>query len=228
MIFDVLTLYTELIDEYAKTGVIGRGVAAGAIGINSHNIRDYTLNKHGCVDDYPYGGGAGMVMMPQPVYDCVMNVKKDRSVPVVYFSPKGRRFDAKIAKEYSACDAVILLCGHFEGVDQRALDLCVTDEISIGDFVMTGGHLAAMCFIDTVARYVPGVLGNEASTDDESFESGLLEYEQYTRPQEFMGLKVPDVLLSGHHANIEKYQLERSLILTRQKRPDLIQDEKKS
>ncbi len=123
---------------------------------------------------------------------------------------------------------MILLCGHFEGVDQRALDMCVTDEISIGDFVMTGGHLAAMCFIDTVARYVPGVLGNEASTDDESFESGLLEYEQYTRPQEFMGLKVPDVLLSGHHANIEKYQLERSLILTRQKRPDLIQDEKKS
>jgi tRNA (guanine37-N1)-methyltransferase len=191
VIFDVLTLYTELIDEYAKTGVIGRGVASGAIGINSHNIRDYTLNKHGCVDDYPYGGGAGMVMMPQPVYDCVMNVKKDRNVPVVYFSPKGRRFDAKTAKEYSACEAVILLCGHFEGVDQRALDLCVTDEISIGDFVMTGGHLAAMCFIDTVARYVTGVLGNEASTDDESFEGGLLEHEQYTRPQEFMGLKCP-------------------------------------
>lgn len=228
MIFDVLTLYTELIDEYAKTGVIGRGSENGSIKINSVNIRDYTLNKHGCVDDYPYGGGAGMVMMPQPVYDCVNTVKKNRDVPVIYFSPKGRRFTAKIAKEYSAHEALILLCGHFEGVDQRALDLCVTDEISVGDFIMTGGHIAAMCFIDSVSRYIPGVLGNETSTEDESFENGLLEHEQYTRPQEFMGLTVPDILLSGHHANIIKYQQERSLALTKQKRPDLIQDEKKS
>lgn len=222
MIFNVLTIYKDLIEEYKKTGVIGRGVAANAIGINVFDIRDYTDNKHGSVDDYPYGGGAGMVMTPQPVYDCIKAVKKNEDIPVIYFTPHGRTFNTAAAKEYAKCDEVILLCGHFEGIDQRVIDLCVTDEISMGDYIVTGGHIPAMCFIDAVARYVSGVLGNDESTAEESFENGLLEYEQYTRPYEFMGLTVPDILLSGHHVNIEKYKKERSLAVTKQKRPDLL------
>ena len=146
MIFNVLTLYPELIDEYAKTGVVGRGVKSGILSINSVNIRDYTLNKHGCVDDYPYGGGAGMIMMAQPVYDCITAVRQNKDIPVIFFSPKGRPFTTSIAKEYIKYSETILLCGHFEGIDQRALDLCVTDELSMGDYILTGGHLAAMCF----------------------------------------------------------------------------------
>ncbi len=222
MIFNVLTLYKDLIEEYKKTGVIGRGVTAGAIDIHVFDIRDYTLNKHGCVDDYPYGGGAGMVMTPQPVYDCIQAVKGGRELPVVFFTPGGRIFNTAVAKEYAAFDEVILLCGHFEGIDRRVTELCVTDEISMGDYIVTGGHIPAMCFMDSVGRYVSGVLGNDDSTREESFENNLLEYEQYTRPYEFMGLTVPEVLLSGHHVNIEKYKKERSLALTREKRPDLL------
>lgn len=226
MKFNVLTLYTELIEEYKKTGVIGRGVQAGYIDISAYNIRDYTQNKHGCVDDYPYSGGAGMVMTVQPVYDCVSNVKKGReNIPVIFFTPSGQKFDSDLAKHYSKYDELILLCGHFEGIDQRAIDLCVTDEVSMGDFIVTGGHIPAMCFIDCVSRYVPGVLGNFASTSDESFENGLLEYPQYTRPYEYMGLKVPDILLSGDRAKIEKYKYEESLRITKEKRPDLLKNE---
>ena len=232
MIYNVLTLYTELIEVYKKTGVIGRGVEAGAIDINVFNIREYTDDKHGSVDDYPYGGGAGMVMTPQPIYDCVKAVKQKREdIPVIYFSPAGKKLDSALAKEYALYDEVILLCGHFEGVDQRALDLCVDDEISIGDYIVSGGHIATMCFIDSVSRYVPGVLGNEESMLDESFENGKLEYAQYTRPAEFMGLSVPEILLSGHHENINAYRQEQSLIRTKEKRPDLYQkncDSKKS
>lgn len=222
MIFNVLTLYKELIEAYAATGVIGRGCQSGAIEIKPFDIRDYTLDKHGNVDDSPYGGGAGMVMAPQPVYDCVKAVKNGRNVPVVFFSPKGRVFDSSVAKEYAALDEVILLCGHFEGVDQRAIDLCVDEEISMGDYILTGGHIAAMSFIDSVARYVHGVLGNFASTGEESFENGYLEHEQYTRPYEFMGLTVPDVLLCGDHAKVHAYQKQRSKAITEEKRPDLI------
>lgn len=222
MIFNVLTIYKELIEEYKKTGVIGRGVSAGAVGVNVYDIRDYTTDRHGSVDDYPYGGGAGMVMTPQPVYDCVKAVKKDKNIPVIFFTPRGKIFNSALAKEYAEYDEVILLCGHFEGVDQRVIDLCVTDEISMGDYIVTGGHIPAMCFIDSVSRHIEGVLGNGESAAEESFENGLLEYEQYTRPYEFMGLTVPDILLSGHHVNIEKYKKERSLAVTKDKRPDLL------
>lgn len=224
MIFNVLTIYKELIEEYKKTGVVGRGVAAGAVGINVYDIRDYTNDKHGSVDDYPYGGGAGMVMTPQPVYDCIKAVKKDEDTPVIFFTPRGKIFNSAAAKEYAKYDEVILLCGHFEGIDQRVIDLCVTDEISMGDYIVTGGHIPAMCFIDSVSRYIGGVLGNNESTAEESFENGLLEYEQYTRPYEFMGLTVPDILLSGNHAVIEKYKRERSVAVTKEKRPDLLGD----
>lgn len=226
MKFNVLTLYTDLIEEYKKTGVIGRGVQSGYIDISTFNIRDYTLNKHGCVDDYPYSGGAGMVMTVQPVYDCVADVKKGRNdIPVIFFTPAGKKFNSELAKKYAKYDELILLCGHFEGIDQRAIELCVTDEISMGDFIVTGGHIPAMCFIDCVSRYVPGVLGNFASTSEESFENGLLEYPQYTRPYEYMGLKVPDILLSGNSAKIEKYKHDESLRITEEKRPDLLKNE---
>lgn len=222
MKFHVLTLYDELIKEYSKTGVIGRAVEAGHININPVQIRDYTLNKHGNVDDYPYGGGAGMVMMPQPVCDCVDAVKDGRDVKVVFFTPRGRVFDSNVAKAYAQYDELILLCGHFEGIDERAIKIIEPDEISMGDYIITGGHIAAMCFMDSVCRYVDGVLGNNESSEEESFENGLLEYEQYTRPYEFRGMKVPDILLSGHHKNIEKYKKERSIEVTRIHRPDLL------
>ena len=223
MKFHVLTIYKDFIEKYRETGVIGRGVSAGAIEIDAVDIRDYTLDKHGAVDDYPYGGGAGMVMTPQPVCDCVRAVMGEREIPVVFFTPRGRRFDTAVAKEYAQCEEVILLCGHFEGIDERAVQLCVTDEISMGDYIVTGGHIPALCFIDSVSRYIPGVLGNGESSCEESFENGLLEYEQYTRPYEYEGLRVPDILLSGHHKNIEAYKKERSLALTREKRPDLVE-----
>lgn len=222
MIFNVLTLYTDLIEEYKKTGVIGRGVSSGQIEINSYNIRDYSTDKHSSVDDYPYSGGAGMVMMVQPVYDCVKDVKKDKDIPVIYFTPTGKKFDSKLAKHYAKYDEVILLCGHFEGIDQRAIDLCVTDEVSIGDYIVTGGHIPAMCFIDSVSRYINGVLGNIESSEDESFENGLLEYPQYTRPYEYMGMKVPDILLSGHKAKIDEYKHNEAHRVTKEKRPDLL------
>lgn len=223
MIYNVLTLYTDLIDEYSRTGVIGRGVAAGALMINTFNIRDYTLDKHGCVDDYPYSGGAGMVMMVQPVEYAVNAAKAGREdIPVIYFTPQGKVFDSAMAKKYAEAEELILLCGHFEGIDQRAVDMCVTEEISMGDYIVTGGHIAAMCFMDSVSRYVPGVLGNNESVGDESFENGLLEYPQYTRPYEYKGMKVPDVLLSGNRAVIERYKREEAVRVTMEKRPDLL------
>ena len=227
MIFNVLTIYKDFIEEYKSTGVIGRGVSSGAIQINVFDIRDYTTNKHGKVDDTPYGGGAGMVMTPQPVYDAVMAVKAGRDIPVIYFTPKGKTFNTSLSKHYAReCEEVILLCGHFEGIDQRAIDLCVSDEISLGDYIITGGHIASICFIDSVARYISGVLGNDESTVEESFENGLLECNQYTRPYEFMGKTVPDILLSGHHENIRKYKDEQSLELTKQRREDLFLEQK--
>jgi len=225
LLFHVLTLYDELIEEYKKTGVIGRAVTSGHIDIHPVQIRDYTLDKHGNVDDYPYGGGAGMVMMPQPVCDCVDAVKDGKDTKVVFFTPRGRVFTSEVAKEYAEYDELILLCGHFEGIDERAIEIISPDEISMGDYIITGGHIAAMCFMDSVSRYVDGVLGNNESSCEESFENGLLEYEQYTRPYEFRGRKVPDILLSGHHKNIEKYKKERSLEVTKLRRPDLLENE---
>ena len=163
-----------------------------------------------------------MLMKAEPVYDCVKDIKKDRDIPVIYFSPRGRAFNSELAKKYADLDEVILLCGHYEGIDQRAVDLCVDEEISIGDYILTGGHIASMVFIDTVSRYVDGVLGNCESYQNESFEDGLLEASQYTRPEEFMGMKVPEVLLSGHHKKIEEYYKDEALKETKKRREDLL------
>ena len=222
MIYNVLTLYPEMIEAYKNIGIIGRGVKNNILEINAINIRDYSNDKHRRVDDEIYGGGAGMLMKAQPVYECVKDIKKDRDIPVIYFSPRGKVFNSELAKKYAKLDEVILLCGHYEGIDQRAIDLCVDEEICIGDYILTGGHIAAMVFIDTVSRYVDNVLGNSESYKNESFENGMLEASQYTRPEEFMGLKVPAVLLSGHHKKIEEYMNEEAIKETKKRREDLL------
>ncbi len=188
------------------------------------NIRDFSINKQKHVDDYPYGGGAGMVMQPQPIYDAYQSIaQKAKGAKVVYMTPQGRPFDQSIARELSTEENLIFLCGHYEGVDERVIEEIVTDEISLGDFVLTGGELAAITIIDAVSRLVPGVLGKEESFEEESFSDGLLEYPQYTRPPEFLGRTVPEVLLSGHHGNVAKWRREQSLLRTAKKRPDLLE-----
>ena len=228
MTFDILTLFPHMVDDLLNESIIGRARQAGFLHVRCHNIRDYTTNKHRSVDDTPYGGGAGMVMAVQPIYDCFSAVKammppdgKDASTRVVYLSPKGRVLTQEIVQEFSRYDRLILLCGHYEGVDQRAIDLVVDEEISIGDYVLTGGELPACILVDAVSRLLPGVLADRVCYEDESIASGLLEYPQYTRPVSFMDKNVPDVLLSGHHAQIEKWRLEESIALTKERRPDL-------
>ncbi|MCL1803899.1 MAG: tRNA (guanosine(37)-N1)-methyltransferase TrmD [Eubacteriaceae bacterium] len=221
MVFRVLSLYKEFIDSFAATGVIGRAVDSGAIGIDSIDIRSYSLDKHMRVDDYPYGGGAGMVLSAQPVVDSVRAVRGEREIPAVFFSPRGKTLNSALAKHYSKFPELILLCGHFEGIDERALEILEVEEVSIGDYILTGGHLAACCFIDSVSRYVDGVLGNSESSENESFENGLIEHSQYTRPREFEGLAVPEALLSGSHSLIADWRMENSLEATRKYRPDL-------
>ena len=224
--FYVLTLFPEMIDAALSHSIIGRAVKEGIIDVEAVNIRDFSKDKHRHVDDYPYGGGAGMVMQPQPIYDAYKSIEekagKLEKARVIYMSPQGKRFDQKMAEELSKEDSIILLCGHYEGVDERIIEEIVTDEISIGDFVLTGGELAAAAIIDAVSRLVPGVLNKEESYEVESFSDGLLEYPQYTRPPVFMGREVPEVLLSGHHANIDKWRREQSIIRTYQKRPDML------
>lgn len=220
--FDVLTLFPDMFNDIMNESIIGRAVKEGLVEINPVNIRDYTKDKHNRVDDYPYGGGAGMVMQAQPIYDAYKSIAKDdKSVPVIYMSPQGKKFTQQIAKDLALNDRIILLCGHYEGVDERVLEEIVTDEISIGDYVLTGGELPAMVIIDTISRLIPGVLA-EGSIEEESFSNGMLEYPQYTRPVEFMGKKVPEVLLSGHHANIKKWREEEAYKRTLKKRPELI------
>lgn len=219
--FDVLTLFPEMFEPIKNESIIGRAVDAGTVEINTVNIRDFANNKHNRVDDYPYGGGAGMVMQAPPIYDAYKSLNLDKSVPVIYMSPQGRKFNQKIAMELAQYEELVLLCGHYEGIDERVIEEIVTDEISIGDYVLTGGELPAMVVIDTISRMVDGVL-NKESIEEESFTNGLLEYPQYTRPEEFLGKKVPDVLLSGHHANIKKWREEMSLERTKKKRPDLL------
>lgn len=220
--FDVLTLFPDMIRNVMSESIIGRAVNDGFIEVNPVNIRDYTNDKHNRVDDYPYGGGAGMVMQAQPIYDAYKSVAgDDKTIPVIYMSPQGKKFTQETAQDLVLNDRIILLCGHYEGVDERVLEEIVTDEISIGDYVLTGGELPAMVVIDAVSRLIPGVLAND-STKEESFSDGLLEYPQYTRPVEFMGRKVPDILLSGHHANIERWRKEESYKRTLQKRPELL------
>ena len=220
MRIDILTLFPEMFTPL-QTSIIGRAVESGKLQINVYDIREYTLDKHKKCDDTPFGGGAGMVMTPQPIASAIDAIDKDHSARRIYMSPRGRTFNQKIVLEYGKLDRILLLCGHYEGVDQRVLDLYFDEELSIGDFVLTGGEIPAMAVVDAVARYVDGVI-NDQSLEQESFASGMLEYPHYTRPQEFMGLKVPEVLTSGHHANIEKWRKEKSLEITRKNRPDLL------
>lgn len=219
--FNVLTLFPEMFEPVTSESIIGRAVEAGRVEINTINIRDFSNNKHNRVDDYPYGGGAGMVMQAPPIYNAYKSLNLDKKVPVIYMSPQGRRFNQEIAKQLLEYEEIVLLCGHYEGIDERIIEEIVTDEISIGDYILTGGELPAMVVIDTVSRLVDGVLNNE-SISEESFNNNLLEYPQYTRPEEFLGKKVPEVLLSGHHARIKKWREEESLKRTKEKRPDLL------
>ena len=219
MKFDVLTLFPEMF-EPLNSSIIGRAKEKNLIEINLINIRDFSKDKHKKVDDTPYGGGAGMVMMPDVVYDAYKSIK-DENAKVIYMSPQGKKLTQKKVEELAKNKHLIILCGHYEGIDQRVIDKIVDEEISIGDYVLTGGELPAMVLIDSVSRYADGVITKE-STNEESFTNGLLEYPQYTRPEVFEGEKVPEVLLSGHHANIEKWRKEKSLEITAKKRPDLL------
>lgn len=224
MKIDILTLFPEMFTPL-KTSIIGRAVDSGKLEINIIDIREYTLDKHKKCDDTPFGGGAGMVMMPQPIASAIDAIDPNHTARRIYLSPKGRTFNQSKVIEYGKLEHILLLCGHYEGVDQRVLDLYIDEELSIGDFVLTGGEIPAMAVVDGVARYVDGVI-NDQSLLQESFASGMLEYPQYTRPQEFMGLKVPEVLLSGHHANIDKWRFEQSQKITAKNRPDLLLKEK--
>ena len=261
MNFHILTLFPEMVENGLKTSIIGRAVAGGLLSIEAVNIRDFAFNKHQRVDDYPYGGGAGMMMQAEPVYLAYKDIEEriqkriqnakmqnaeteeqdaevkvqnagiqdaetvspDKKLRVVYLSPQGKTFDQKMAEELAEEEDLVLLCGHYEGIDERVLEEIVTDYVSIGDYVLTGGELPAMVMVDTISRLVPGVLHNDVSAEFESFQDNLLEYPQYSRPEEWHGKKVPPVLLSGHHANIEKWRREQSILRTYERRPDLLE-----
>lgn len=226
MNFHVLTLFPDMIINGLNESITGRAIKNGIISVNAVDIREYSQNKHKKVDDYPYGGGAGMVMQAQPIYDAYADLTKKNGIVnprVIYVTPQGHTFNQGMAKEFAKEDNLIFLCGHYEGVDERVLEEIVTDYVSIGDYVLTGGELPAMVMIDAISRLVKGVLNNEESAQTESFSNNLLEYPQYTRPEEFRGKRVPEVLLSGHHENIEKWRLEKSLERTRKYRPDLLE-----
>ncbi|MBO5237491.1 MAG: tRNA (guanosine(37)-N1)-methyltransferase TrmD [Lachnospiraceae bacterium] len=226
MNFHVMTLFPEMIMQGLGTSITGRAMQKKLIQIEAVNIRDYTLEKHGQVDDYPYGGGAGMVMQAEPIYRTWESITNriGKQPRVVYMTPQGSVFNQSMAEDFAKEEDLIILCGHYEGVDERVLDMIVTDHVSIGDYVLTGGELPAMVMIDCISRLVPGVLNNNDSAEFESFHENLLEYPQYTRPEEFMGRRVPDILLSGHHANIEKWRHEQSVKRTMERRPDLLQE----
>ncbi|MDF2819987.1 MAG: tRNA (guanine37-N1)-methyltransferase [Clostridiales bacterium] len=221
----VLTLFPEMMEQALKASILGKAQDKQLINLNFINIRDFSNNKYLKVDDYPYGGGAGMLMQAEPVYNAFKSINTEGSIKprVVYLTPQGRTFNQHIAQEFAKEEELVLLCGHYEGIDERVLELIVTDYISIGDYVLTGGELAAMVVIDAISRLVPGVLHNDDSAEFESFTDGLLEYPHYTRPVEFMGKTVPDILLSGHHANIDKWRREKSIERTVERRPDLIE-----
>lgn len=227
MRIDIATLFPDMCEAVLGESIVGRGRKAGFIEIHCHNIRDYTWDKHKRVDDKAYGGGTGMVMQPQPIHSCIMHIKEEiggtqKPPRLIFMSPQGRTLTQEIVKELAAEDNLILLCGHYEGVDQRVLDELQFEEISIGDFVVTGGELPALMLTDAVARMQKGVLPNEDAYSIESHYNGLLEHPQYSRPEEWMGRRVPEVLLSGHHANIKKWQEEMALEITKKKRPDLL------
>lgn len=224
MRIDIMTLFPEMCESVLSSSIIGRARENGFVDIRTHNIRDYTLDKHNRVDDAPYGGGMGMIIRTQPIDDCFKAICEDlgKRPHLIYMSPQGSVLTQQKAKELSEMDNIVLLCGHYEGVDERIIEELVDEELSIGDYVLTGGELPALIVADSVSRMLPGVLSDSESFEDESHYSGLLEYPQYTRPFEWHEKKVPDVLLSGHHANIEKWRHEQSLLRTAKKRPDMI------
>ncbi len=234
--FHILTLFPDMVMQGLGESIIGRAIQGGSISVEALNIRDYTLDKHKKVDDYPYGGGAGMLMQAQPVYDAYLEAERriqerklkqsrpdKRRTRVIYMTPQGRVFHQAMARDYAEEEDLIILCGHYEGIDERVLETIVTDCVSIGDYVLTGGELPAMVLIDAVARMVPGVLSNEESGETESFSGGLLEYPQYTRPEIWNEKQVPPILLSGDHAKVDAWRLEQAKARTRERRPDLFE-----
>ncbi|MBO5277924.1 MAG: tRNA (guanosine(37)-N1)-methyltransferase TrmD [Lachnospiraceae bacterium] len=225
MNFHVLTLFPEMIEDGFNTSITGRALQNGTITLDAVNIRDYSTNKHMRVDDYPYGGGAGMVMQAEPVhlaYQALQQKLGKERLRVIYLTPQGNVFSQPMAEELAKEEDLVFLCGHYEGIDERVLEMIVTDYVSIGDYVLTGGELPALVMMDAISRLVPQVLNNEVSAEFESFHDNLLEYPQYTRPEEYMGKRVPDILLSGHHAKIEQWRREQSLKRTLERRPELL------
>jgi len=223
MLFHVLTIFPEIITNAASGSILGKALEKGIISLNAVDIRAHATDKHSMVDDYPYGGGPGMVMKPEPIYRAVQALSLPEDVPLLLLTPQGERFDHSMAKALASNSAVALLCGRYEGIDDRIRSLLPVREVSLGDFVLTGGEFAALAIIDAVARFVPGVLGDEESTTDESFAMGLLEYPQYTRPPEFMGHRVPEILLSGDHGRVHRWRREQALLRTLEKRPELLE-----
>lgn len=235
MNFHVMTLFPDMIQQAMNTSIMKRAMEKELISLQAVDIREYSEDKHRRVDDYPYGGGAGMVMTPGPVYrtyEAIINTIQERTndttkkPKVIYLTPQGKVFNQTMAQELAQEEELIFLCGHYEGIDERVLEMIVTDYVSIGDYVLTGGELPVMVMMDTISRLIPGVLNNEESAEFESFQDNLLEYPQYTRPEVFMDQKVPEVLLSGHHANIEKFRREQSILRTKERRPDLYEKTK--
>lgn len=233
MNFHVMTLFPDMVQSGLSDSIIGRAIANGILSVETVNIRDFANNKHNKVDDYTYGGGAGMLMQAEPVYLCweyieekirktgTVSDSEAKKTRVIYLTPQGRVFDQKMAQDFSKEEDLILLCGHYEGIDERVLDEIVTDNVSVGDYVLTGGEIPAMIIIDAVSRLIPGVLHNDDSSELESFSDGLLEYPQYSRPEEWHGIKVPEILLSGDHAKVDMWRHEQSLRRTKERRPDL-------
>lgn len=225
MNFYIMTLFPDMVRDGLNTSIIGRAAEKGLVSIDAVNIRDYAFNKHHSVDDYPYGGGAGMLMQAEPVYQTYKAIEEKtgkKNLRVVYLSPQGKTFNQKMAEEFATEEDLVFLCGHYEGIDERVLEEIVTDYVSIGDYVLTGGELPAMIMVDTISRLIPGVLHNDVSAEFESFQDHLLEYPQYSRPEIWHEKQVPPVLMSGHHANIEKWRREQSVIRTAKNRPDLL------
>lgn len=224
MNYHVLTLFPEMIENGMNTSITGRAITKGLLSLEAINIRDFAFNKHQKVDDYPYGGGAGMLMQAEPVYLSYESIAEriGRKPRVIFLTPQGKTFNQDMAKEFALKEDLVFLCGHYEGIDERVLEEIVTDYVSIGDYVLTGGELPAMVMMDSISRMVPGVLNNQESGETESFSGNLLEYPQYSRPEEWHGKKVPEVLLSGHHANVDKWRREQSIIRTAKWRPDLL------
>ena len=222
-----MTLFPDMVEAVLSESIIGRAREAEIIELYCHNIRDFSTDKHRKTDDTPYGGGFGMVMTCQPIYDCYKSIREkipaENRTRVIYMSPKGRLFSHEVARELSGYDNLVFLCGHYEGVDQRVLDEIVDEEISIGDYVLTGGEIPACIVVDAVSRLLPGVLADDECFEDESVASGILEYPHYTKPREFMGREVPEILLSGDHAKIKRYRTEEAVRITRERRPDLLE-----